>query len=241
MQKTELNPSFFRQAAPVGMCGLEQAKDPDDIGLDKILGAVDGAINVAFGGEIDAGGWPVFREQPLDQFGVGEIAGVGQFPGAPALDIRDRTSQSLSRTRARRVDLLRRPGPPCGPANGAGPQWLDASRGSATRDYAPSLRSPWRAAIEVDDARSAGLRQPVEHEVCADETCPPVTSTALFMALPRCSIDDIPLTSNPAVFEPFRAQVRRVVLVATVKNDGLPQKLLDLVEIRMSERLPFRE
>ncbi len=39
-----------------------------------------------------------------------------------------------------------RPRPPCGPANSAGPQWLYASRGSATADYAPSLRSPWRAA-----------------------------------------------------------------------------------------------
>ena len=59
---------------------------------------------------------------------------------------RDGTSQSPSRTRNRRVDLLRRPRPPCGPANTAGPQWLDASRGEATADYAPSLRSPWRAA-----------------------------------------------------------------------------------------------
>src|SRR3989344_4021325 len=63
-------------------------------------------------------------------------------PGAPALDIRDGTSQSPSRTRARRVDLLRRPGTP----RGLRPRWLDASRGSAARDYAPSLRSPWRAA-----------------------------------------------------------------------------------------------
>ena len=41
-----------------------------------------------------------------------------------------------------------RPRPPCGPANTAGPQWLYASRSSATADYAPSLRSPWRAARE---------------------------------------------------------------------------------------------
>ena len=61
---------------------------------------------------------------------------------------RDGTSQSPSRTRNRRVDLLRRPRPPCGPANTAGPQWLDASRGEATADYAPALRSPWRAAEE---------------------------------------------------------------------------------------------
>ena len=35
--------------------------------------------------------------------------------------------------------------PPCG----LRPQWLDASRGSATRDYAPALRSPWRAADDL--------------------------------------------------------------------------------------------
>ncbi len=34
-------------------------------------------------------------------------------------------------------------------ARHARPQWLYASRGSATADYAPSLRSPWRAAQVV--------------------------------------------------------------------------------------------
>src|SRR3989344_5280397 len=48
-------------------------------------------------------------------------------PGAPALDIRDGTSQSPSRTRARRVDLLRRPGTPRGPR----PRWLPAPPGAA--------------------------------------------------------------------------------------------------------------
>jgi diguanylate cyclase (GGDEF)-like protein len=69
-------------------------------------------------------------------------------PGAPALDKRDGTSRSPSRSRARRVDLLRRPRPPRGPAHTAGPRWSDASRGEATAGYAPSLRSPWRAAID---------------------------------------------------------------------------------------------
>ena len=82
----------------------------------------------------------------------------GRFPSIPDTGnrrrvrrssiYRDGTSQSPSRTRNRRVDLLRRPRPPCGPANTAGPQWLDASRGEATADYAPSLRSPWRAAFD---------------------------------------------------------------------------------------------
>ena len=64
-------------------------------------------------------------------------------PGAPALDMRDRTSQSLSRPRARGVDLLRSPGPP-------------------TQDYVPSLRSPWRAA--ADDVEEDSKKQTPQQE-----------------------------------------------------------------------------
>ena len=51
---------------------------------------------------------------------------------------------------------LHRPRPPCGPANSAGPHWLYGTKGPPaspvgpvpTSYYAPSLRSPWRAASE---------------------------------------------------------------------------------------------
>ena len=54
---------------------------------------------------------------------------------------------------------LHRPRPPCGPANTAGPQWLYGTKGPPaspvgpvpTSYYAPSLRYPWRAALEQED------------------------------------------------------------------------------------------
>ena len=68
---------------------------------------------------------------------VFEINGVEYVP------MRDRTSQSLSRPRARGVDLLRSPGPP-------------------TQDYVPSLRSPWRAA--ADDVEEDSKKQTPQQE-----------------------------------------------------------------------------
>src|SRR3990167_4606314 len=80
--------------------------------------------------------------------------------------MRDGTSQSPSRPRCRRVIRLRPPRPPCGPAHSAGPQWLYTERSSATSDYAPLLRSPWRAAKDFSACfskfflcASASLRQ----------------------------------------------------------------------------------
>ena len=77
-------------------------------------------------------------------------------PGAPSLSMARRDSSPSRALRARRVDLpAASPSAGrrlfCGPANSAGPQWLYASRGSATADYAPSASPPWRAAEVAKD------------------------------------------------------------------------------------------
>ena len=45
---------FFRlgQGQPVSACRLEQAVGADDIGLDKVRRAVDGAVNVGLGRQV---------------------------------------------------------------------------------------------------------------------------------------------------------------------------------------------
>ncbi len=40
------------QTTPVGSHGLEQSEGADDVGLDEVLGALDGAVHMAFGGEV---------------------------------------------------------------------------------------------------------------------------------------------------------------------------------------------
>ena len=46
MQKAEGRFGLVRQAAPVGAHGFQQAEGADDIGLDEVLGAVDGAVHM---------------------------------------------------------------------------------------------------------------------------------------------------------------------------------------------------
>ncbi len=47
-----LRSSCLRQIPPISERRLEKVKSPDNIGLDKLTGAVDGAVDVAFGGEV---------------------------------------------------------------------------------------------------------------------------------------------------------------------------------------------
>ncbi len=55
MQEAKGRLAGFVQAAPVGAHGFQQAEGADDIGLDEVFRAVNGAIHVAFRSEIDHG------------------------------------------------------------------------------------------------------------------------------------------------------------------------------------------
>lgn len=55
VQEAKVLPGFVLQIAPVGAHRFQQSKGADDVGLNKIFRAVNGAIHVAFGSEIDDG------------------------------------------------------------------------------------------------------------------------------------------------------------------------------------------
>ena len=46
----------------------------DDVGLNEVARAVDGTINVAFGGEVDHGAWLVLCQQAGPQGAVTNVA-----------------------------------------------------------------------------------------------------------------------------------------------------------------------
>ena len=55
VQEAKAGFGFAFQPTPVGAHGFQQAKGADNVGLDEVFGAVDGAVHVAFGGEVDDG------------------------------------------------------------------------------------------------------------------------------------------------------------------------------------------
>ena len=98
MQETEGLFAFFRQGIVMLARGFEQAVCADDVGLDEVFGAVDGAVHMAFGCKVDdstdgvflqEGGYkPEVADVALDEavavvfFKRGEVlpvAGVGEL------------------------------------------------------------------------------------------------------------------------------------------------------------------
>jgi len=69
-----MGPFCARQFTPVATRRFQQMESADHIGLDKILGAVNGAIDMRFGGEIDDSPWPMLRQQTIDQGPVTDVA-----------------------------------------------------------------------------------------------------------------------------------------------------------------------
>lgn len=65
MQEAEGSLLSFWQVVPVTTHRFEQVKGADDVGLDKFTRAMDGAIDVAFSGEVDDG----------TRFGIGQQVG----------------------------------------------------------------------------------------------------------------------------------------------------------------------
>lgn len=74
MQESEGGSRGFWQSRPVGTHGFEQAEDADDVGLDEVFGAVDGAVRMAFGGAVQQGAGLVLGQQAIDQRAVVRIA-----------------------------------------------------------------------------------------------------------------------------------------------------------------------
>lgn len=66
--------AVFRQRFMVMACGFQEAEGADDVGLDEVFGAVDGAVHMAFRREVDDGPDGVFFQERRDQFEVGDIA-----------------------------------------------------------------------------------------------------------------------------------------------------------------------
>ena len=58
----------------MGAYGFEQLEGADDVGLDEFAGAVDRAVDVRFGGEIDDGARLVLGEQAADKVKVADVA-----------------------------------------------------------------------------------------------------------------------------------------------------------------------
>jgi hypothetical protein len=59
---------------PVGACGFEEVECSDDIGLDEIAWAVDGAIDVGFCGEVDDGVGFVGGEDVVEEGSIPDVA-----------------------------------------------------------------------------------------------------------------------------------------------------------------------
>jgi hypothetical protein len=58
----------------VGADSFEQAEGADDVGLDEVFRAMDAAVDVRFGGEINDGARLVLGEQPGDKIEIADVA-----------------------------------------------------------------------------------------------------------------------------------------------------------------------
>src|ERR1700693_130005 len=92
MQKAERRALGLGKRRPVGTRFFEQAECAVDVGADEIIGAVDGAVDVALGGEVNDGArlfapQQVAQEIPIDDVALLEaIARVG-FDGTQVVEI----------------------------------------------------------------------------------------------------------------------------------------------------------
>jgi hypothetical protein len=64
----------FRKRRPVGARFFEQAECAVDVGADEIVGAVDGAVDVAFGGEMNDGARLFAPQQLAQKFAIDDVA-----------------------------------------------------------------------------------------------------------------------------------------------------------------------
>ena len=62
------------ERAPVAAGGFEQGEGAVYVGADEVAGAVNRAIDVAFGGKVDDGAGAVLGQQAVDQLAVADVA-----------------------------------------------------------------------------------------------------------------------------------------------------------------------
>ncbi len=74
VQEAEGRLLLGRQRAPVAAHGFEQPEGAEHVGLDEVLGPVDGAVHVGFGREVDDGARLVLGQQAVDQRAVADVA-----------------------------------------------------------------------------------------------------------------------------------------------------------------------
>jgi len=73
MQKTEVAARGFFKRAPIGTHRFEQVEGAHDVRLDEIAGAMDGAIHMGLGGEIQHGTRLFFSQQRIDRCAIADI------------------------------------------------------------------------------------------------------------------------------------------------------------------------
>ncbi|MOA17904.1 hypothetical protein D3C78_1381820 [compost metagenome] len=61
------------EAQPVAACRFQQGVGADDIGLDEGCRAVDGAVDVGFGGQVHHGIRSMLAEHPFDFGAVADV------------------------------------------------------------------------------------------------------------------------------------------------------------------------
>ena len=87
MQEAEGRLFGFGQGAQVSAHGFEQAEGADDVGLNEVFGAVNGAVHMAFGGKVQHGAGAVLGQQAIHQVAIAQVAmhkgvaGVALQPG----------------------------------------------------------------------------------------------------------------------------------------------------------------
>ncbi|MNV65932.1 hypothetical protein D3C71_1586560 [compost metagenome] len=74
MQKAERSAFVVGQSVPVRAHGFQQLEGADNVGLDEFARAVDRAVHMRFGGEVEDGARFVLGEQAADEFKVADVA-----------------------------------------------------------------------------------------------------------------------------------------------------------------------
>ena len=73
MQETKGGRLLVGKIGPVGPCGIEHLEGPEHVRLDEGLGALDRAVHVAFGCQVQDCAGAVGSEDLLDRRAIGDV------------------------------------------------------------------------------------------------------------------------------------------------------------------------
>src|SRR6266481_5248628 len=74
VEETERGAINFRKRQPIGACFFKQTECAVDIGADEIIGTVDGAVDVALGGEVNNGARLFAPQQVAQEITIDDVA-----------------------------------------------------------------------------------------------------------------------------------------------------------------------